>query len=147
MAGDLELEMHDQPDPAFVRQIVQNLVAANDLVAPPENYQPLAAEARSEGRLIGGVAGYTHWGWLFVGHLWVADDERGGRVGSQLMEAIEGAARARGVESAHVDTYDFQALGFYQRNGYVVFGELDSYPVGHTRFFLQKRLPPDDRHA
>ena len=45
----------------------------------------------------------------------------------------------RGCHSAWVDTFSFQAPGFYRKLGYEVFGELD-YPPGHKRFFLRKRL-------
>jgi hypothetical protein len=51
------------------------------------------------------------------------------------VEAANGGAR-----SVHLDTYDFQALGFYKKLGYGVFGELDDYPPGHTRYFLTKPL-------
>lgn len=52
------------------------------------------------------------------------------------MDRIEHAAGARGANAAHLDTYDFQALGFYEKRGYRVFGQLDDYPPGHTRYFL-----------
>ena len=45
----------------------------------------------------------------------------------------------RGCHSVWVDTFSFQAPGFYPKLGYKVFGELD-YPPGHKRIFLQKRL-------
>ena len=34
------------------------------------------------------------------------------------MATIEQAARGRGAQAAHVDTYDFQAVDFYKKNGY-----------------------------
>ena len=34
----------------------------------------------------------------------------------------------------------FQALGFYQKRGYTVAGQLDGYPPGHTKYFLRKEL-------
>ena len=55
------------------------------------------------------------------------------------MRAAEQEARDRGCSHAHCDTYDFQALPFYQKLGYQVFGQLEDYPAGHTRYFLQKR--------
>jgi hypothetical protein len=55
------------------------------------------------------------------------------------MGAAEGRAVERGCHSAWVDTFSFQAPGFYPKLGYEVFGELD-YPPGHKRIFLQKRL-------
>ncbi len=136
----VDLCVLDSPDSDTVRLVVSNLVAANETVAPPEEYQPLAVVARVHGDLVGGAVGHTHWGWLFVSHLWVDVAQRGVGLGSALMASIEDAARRRDVGSAHVDTYDFQALGFYERLGYAVFGKLDDFPVGHTRFFLQKSL-------
>jgi hypothetical protein len=37
-----------------------------------------------------------------------------------------------------LDTYSFQARGFYERLGYAVFGTLDDYPPGQSRIFLHK---------
>ncbi len=140
MSSELRLATHDDPDPALVAEIVENLVSANHLVAPPENHRRIAADVRVDGRLVAGVAGYTHWGWLFVGHLWVSGEHREHGVGSQLMATIEEAARRRGAEAAHVDSYDFQAVDFYKKIGYRTFGQLEGYPTGHTRFFMQKAL-------
>jgi hypothetical protein len=42
-----------------------------------------------------------------------------------------------------LDTYSFQARGFYERLGYTVFGTINDYPPGHSRFFLTKTLSPD----
>jgi hypothetical protein len=39
-----------------------------------------------------------------------------------------------------LDTFSFQARGFYEKLGYCVFGTLDDYPPGHSRFYLTKRL-------
>ncbi len=51
----------------------------------------------------------------------------------------ERRAIERGCHSAWVDTFSFQAPGFYRELGYEAFGELD-YPPEHKRFFLKKRL-------
>jgi len=39
-----------------------------------------------------------------------------------------------------VDTLSFQALAFYQKQGYIVFGTLDQYPGEHKQYFLKKQL-------
>jgi hypothetical protein len=33
----------------------------------------------------------------------------------------------------------WQALAFYERQGYTVFGVLDDFPPGHRKYFLAKR--------
>jgi hypothetical protein len=39
-----------------------------------------------------------------------------------------------------LDTMSFQALDFYLKLGYTVFGRLDDLPEGHSRIFLKKAL-------
>jgi ribosomal protein S18 acetylase RimI-like enzyme len=120
-------------------QIVRELVRFNDGRAAPETYHDLVVLSRLDGELVGGLIGYTHWDWLFIKQLWVAETFRRHGVGRSLMRAAEHEAHARGCLHAHCDTFDFQALPFYQALGYSVFGQLDDYPAGHTRYFLHKR--------
>jgi len=58
-----------------------------------------------------------------------------------LMGQAEGRARERGCHSTWLDTFSFQARGFYEKLGYEEFGRLD-YPPGHYRHFMRKRLIP-----
>ena len=55
--------------------------------------------------------------------------------------AAERRAVERGCHSAWVDTFSFQAPGFYPKLGYEPFGELD-YPPDFKRIFLRKQLAP-----
>jgi GNAT superfamily N-acetyltransferase len=129
----------EAPTPERVQSVIRNLVAFNEQVAPPEHREAVAVFAAIGDRLVGGVVGFTHWNWLFVSHLWVAEDERLAGVGTHLMSRIEHVAIRRGGIGAHLDTFDFQALPFYERIGYSVFGSLPDYPPGHNRNFLMKR--------
>lgn len=102
---------------------------------------PLAFVLRDDaGEIAGGLIGELHWGWLRIGILAVAAGHRDGGWGRRLVEAAEQAAVAAGCHAAWVDTFGFQAPGFYQKLGYRVFGELPDYPVGQTRYFLTRRL-------
>ncbi len=58
-----------------------------------------------------------------------------------MAEGEEEALR-RGCCSAWLDTFEFQARGFYERLGYSCFATLPEYPKGHSRYFLQKQLTP-----
>jgi ribosomal protein S18 acetylase RimI-like enzyme len=95
----------------------------------------------AERALVGGLDGVIGWEWLFVDNLWVHDDLRGLGHGRDLLARAERRAVERGCHSAWLDT--FQALGFYRRCGYSVFGTLEDYPPGQTRYFLCKRLAAD----
>ena len=56
------------------------------------------------------------------------------------MRRAEDEARRRGCRGIWLDSFTFQAPGFYQRLGYEIFGALDDYPPGDKRCFLRKRL-------
>jgi ribosomal protein S18 acetylase RimI-like enzyme len=97
----------------------------------------------SGGELQGGLWGRTAWGWLYIELLYVADQARGNGWGTRLVRTAETEALRRNCRTAWLDTYSFQARGFYERLGYAVFGTLDDYPAGHQRFFLWRRLSED----
>ena len=98
----------------------------------------IAVSARKDGQLVGGAMGTAQWDWLQVELLWVEASEQRRGVGSHLLTAIEKAAASKGFLNAHVRTGSWQALGFYQKHGYDVFGQLEGFPKGHTTYFLKK---------
>ena len=132
------------PADADIRTFKHHLIDFNNQHAEPEHYQQLILFVRdNSGKIAGGLLGYTHWRWLFVQNLWVAESLRGLGYGQKLMQLAEQEARLRGCQHAYLDTFDFQALGFYQKLGYELFGQLEDYPPGHTKYFLQKRQLKD----
>jgi GNAT superfamily N-acetyltransferase len=137
--NEFRISIEDQCPVQDHERIVRSLVGYNDSRAPSEGYRDLFVLARHDGELVGGLIGYTHWNWLFVKQLWVAEPFRRRGMGRSLMLAAELEAQRRGCSHAHCDTFDFQALPIYCALGYSVFGRLDDYPAGHTRYFLQKR--------
>lgn len=135
------LTVVQEPSDEELRALIRSLVAYNDTRVPRENARDLAVFLRAEeGGLLGGAMGYTHWDWLFVSHLWVDERLRGRGWGQRLMASIEEAAVRRGCHAVHLDTFSFQALGFYEKLGYERFGTLPDYPRGESRYFLWKRL-------
>jgi GNAT superfamily N-acetyltransferase len=122
--------------------VLTGLRAFNRRHAEPPGFEPLVVSARdSSGAIIGGLVGLTGWTWLHVDLLWVDDGHRGTGVGTNLLRAAEQEAASRGVRHVDLDTFDFQAKPFYTREGYSVFGILEDYPPGHTRYFMRKDLP------
>lgn len=103
--------------------------------------QPLSVLVRdAEGRVLGGLSGSTNWGWLHVDLLAVSVALRGAGVGSKLLADAEEIARQRGCRYSFLDTFSFQALGFYEKHGYDIYGVLDDFPTGAQRYFLKKSL-------
>lgn len=96
----------------------------------------------NDGTVVGGLLGETFWDWLHINILWLREDLRGQDLGSDLMGMAEAEALKRGCHSVFVDTMSFQALPFYEKLGYTVWGQLEDFPPGHTRYFLKKQLRP-----
>jgi GNAT superfamily N-acetyltransferase len=94
----------------------------------------------ASGELVGGLLGETAWHGLFINILWVDEQHRHTGLGTQLMSRAEVEAKRRGCRHAYLDTFEFQAPGFYHKQGYVEWGVLDDFPPGHRRIFLKKDL-------
>jgi GNAT superfamily N-acetyltransferase len=90
--------------------------------------------------MIGGAHGWTAYGWLHIRGLWLREDHRRRGWGTRLLLATEAEAVKRGCRCSQLDTFSFQALGFYQKNGYRVFGELENVTGEHRWYFLKKDL-------
>jgi GNAT superfamily N-acetyltransferase len=147
-AEGFRVSVEDDPPPADEKAVVQGLVGFNDGRVEREGWRRLAVLVRGDGgSLAGGLLGFTHWNWLFVSHVWLPEALRGRGLGRELLLRAEREALARGCRHAHLDTFSFQARGFYESLGYEVFGALEEFPPGHTRFFLRKMDlgagPPD----
>ncbi|MFT8246349.1 GNAT family N-acetyltransferase [Roseomonas sp. BN140053] len=141
--AEYELVLTDAPEASAREAILRPLVAFNEAQIGPSDGRPLALLLREPagGAVTGGLWGRTSWGWLFIELLAVPEHLRHQRLGSELMRQAEAEAARRGCIGVRLDTFSFQALGFYQKLGYAVFGQLDDHPPGHSRYFLSKRLP------
>jgi len=128
-------------EPADVEVVKQGLDAYDASQGAPVDWVPLALYARNaEGTIIAGLTGSTYWGYLYVGRLWTNPQFRQAGLGSRLLADAEQEARRRGCHSVHLMTGSFNALPFYQKRGYTVFGELTDMPPGHTQYFMTKKL-------
>lgn len=128
---------------AEVQRLHGGVAAADPPAAGARDYKPLVLTLRNaERELVGGLLGATIWGWLHVDTLWVAPPLRGLGYGGRLLAAGERTAGERGCTHARLDTFDFQARGFYERHGYTVYAELAGFPPGHTQYHMRKLLSP-----
>jgi ribosomal protein S18 acetylase RimI-like enzyme len=90
--------------------------------------------------ICGGILAYILGDSVYIETLWLSEKLRKQGYGSQLMTAAEKVAREEGCDFATVDTFGFQAEGFYIKNGYERIGEIVNYIKGHPRIFLRKKL-------
>lgn len=140
----MKIEVTDVPNEQDDAFIASQLRAYN---APftVRDFKLLRVFARdANGSIIGGLLADTYWQYLEVHKLWVSEAHRNAGHASRLMNAAEDEARLRGCKHAFLDTFSFQALGFYQKLGYREFGRLEAFSGKHERYYLHKTL--DDRY-
>ena len=135
------ITLTDSPDPADVDVVKQGLDAHDASQGAAVDWVPLALFARdSDGVIIAGLTASTYWEYLYVGRLWTDQRFRNMGIGSRLLADAEQEARRRGCHAVHLMTGSFNALPFYQKRGYTVFGVLTDMPTGHTQYFMTKSL-------
>ncbi|HTG37236.1 GNAT family N-acetyltransferase [Sphingomonas sp.] len=129
------------PGPDDRDAILLILAAHNASAAPPIDARDIAFYATGDdGRRVGGLWGRIAYRWLFVQYLALEPMARGNGLGTGLMRAAVDEAMAAGCVGVWLDTFSFQARGFYERLGFTVFGQIDDYPPGDTRFFMVRRF-------
>jgi GNAT superfamily N-acetyltransferase len=120
--------------------VVRGLQAYNEARVGTEAGRPIAVSAYDGGVLLGGLVGVTQWCWLYIRHLWVSEDVRRHGVESQILATAGTVARSRGCRAVWLNTFSYQAPGFYKAIGYEEFGVLEDCPPGEAFYFLWKSL-------
>ena len=92
------------------------------------------------GTVVGGLWAEFLNDWLHVDLLFVPESLRRSGVGTNIMRAAEALATEKQSVGIWLDTYSFQAPGFYGKLSYEIFGRLPDHPRGHERVFLRKFL-------
>ena len=137
-----EIIISETPGPADREAILHALVSYNDSNGPPSGSQPLAILLRdpSTGETVGGLWGKSSYDWVFIELLVVPERWRGQNVGTLLLGKAEEVGRERNCVGLWLNTFGFQARGFYEKNGFEVFGSVDDYPRGSNCYFMRKLL-------
>jgi GNAT superfamily N-acetyltransferase len=129
------------PTPAEEKAVLDGLIAFNETAGGPIGYQPLAILLKDDaGAVQGGLVGRVVYDWLYIELLHLPRAARGEGLGTRVMAEAEAFALDRGLAGIWLDTYHFQARGFYEKLGYTVFGTLEGHPIGGRRHFLSKRF-------
>jgi len=137
-----QIEISDQANPDAECILGNGLAAFNEGITGYNDRRPLTVLIRDPEtqQILGGITGKTTLGMAFLDLFHVPDSMRGTGLGSQLLQVFEDEARRRGCASAVLYTLSFQAPGFYEKHGWVRFGEVPCEPAGSSRVFLSKAL-------
>lgn len=136
----LQLSILTEENSPEATEILSGLRHYNASHAGPTVKEHLTlAYKNQDGKVIAGLIGHSSWDWFFTSILWVDESYRGQKLGFHLLSETQKIAAARGCKGMHLDTFSFQAPGFYEKLGFIKFGELADCPIpGMTRFFYKK---------
>jgi ribosomal protein S18 acetylase RimI-like enzyme len=134
----MPLAYNQQPSEEEKRAFYEGFKAFNRQHCPADHRHFVFTAETERGRVVGGIDGVSYWGRLHVENLYVDAHWRGQGVGRRLMALAEALARQRGCRGVNVDTFSFQAPGFYETLGYEKIGEVNGYLDDHRRIYYAK---------
>ncbi|KPH68630.1 GNAT family N-acetyltransferase [Novosphingobium aerophilum] len=137
----LLIKTSQNPSDAEYEAIFRPLHTHNIMRAGDPCIRPIAVLLTNEmGDNVGGLWGQCAYDWLIIEMLAIPLEYRGKNYGKALVEQAENIARSNDCIGVWLDTFEFQASGFYEKLGFEVFAIIDDHPIGQKRLFLRKKL-------
>jgi GNAT superfamily N-acetyltransferase len=93
-----------------------------------------------QNKILGGCAGCNLYGCLYIDQLWLIERLRNKGLGTKLIQAAEQFGKEKGCTFATVNTMDWEALGFYKRQGFTIEFERHGFKKESVFYFLRKPL-------
>ncbi len=139
--SDIRLVSDPHASESLKQVVTDHLDSYNIGVTGFTEYSPVNLFLRDQAdEVVGGLLAAVWGGVLYIRILWVAQALRGRGHGRRLLEAAERRAFERGCHRVYLDTFSFQAPGFYEKQGYEIYARADDWPVGHSHLFPRKTL-------
>ncbi|CAM3907480.1 acetyltransferase [Vibrio aerogenes CECT 7868] len=138
----LNIDFTLSPTSEEIETIYQGLGQFNQKHVPEIDDQAFAFFIRDEsGAVIGGLTGFIYITSIQIRFLWLSEALRNQGTGRQLIEQVENEAKQRNIPNIAVDTYTFQAPGFYELCGFDEIGRYKDYLTqGVDKIFYHKRV-------
>ncbi|HEY7494375.1 MAG TPA: GNAT family N-acetyltransferase [Candidatus Tectomicrobia bacterium] len=128
--------------PEALKEVVREGLAAHNVAATGATaYYPVCIFLKDEHQgVLGGLLGHIWAQCMHIAFLWVAPNLRHHGYGTALLHAAEALAAEWACTVVQLETFSFQAPGFYARHGYETIAVLSDFPPGHQKHFLKKSL-------
>lgn len=135
------IQVNPIPTPEDIQTVIEGVNQHNAPYLKPVRGQEFTCFAYTDSEKKEGGLYAELWGeWLLVKYLWVEPNAKGKGLGRKLLTEAEEFAKQQGCHSVFLDTYDFQAKPFYEKQGYQVQMVLAPYPIAGARYYLTKSL-------
>ena len=80
------------------------------------------------------------WKLFYLEGLWVKEEYRNKGYATALIRDVEKQAKDFGCEVAILETFNPAMRQLCEKQGYEVYGTLENYPQGHTRYYMSKKF-------
>ncbi|WP_028609086.1 GNAT family N-acetyltransferase [Paenibacillus harenae] len=139
----MELYISNETNNADKSYVINNMIEFNLRHFPDDlkgRYQVVNLFLKdADNKIYGGLVGEICWNWLEVQYLFVDDNLRKLGYGKKLLSEAEKLAKEKKCEYIKLDTLSFQALDFYKKQGFEVFGTIQN-AGRHTHYYLKKDI-------
>ena len=127
----------ENPSEADRNAVIEPLRAYNASQVANPLRRPVAILLVDDGGIhVGGLWGKCTYDWLHIEFLAIDEKYRGRDYGTMILYEAEQLARSNKCVGIWLDTFEFQACGFYEKLGFDIFGKIEDHPIGQSRFFL-----------
>ena len=141
MTGAYRIALEAPPEKATLTDLGAGLRRYNEsFTGPSEAVEFVVTLRDADGKFLGGVYCDLYWNALFIKWVWLDESVRKTGLGADLMRDAEAEGKRRNATMSHLDTFNFQARGFYEKLGYRVFGTLDYPGTNFQRHYMSKTL-------
>jgi ribosomal protein S18 acetylase RimI-like enzyme len=135
----MKIESFDHIDELSRGIVFNGLKSYNEKFAI-RNQSDFTISAKDQDLIIGVAMGESKFDWLILQYFWIDEKYRGRGLGKTILNSVENLARNRKLYGIHLETFEFQARGFYEKSGFRVFGEVENHPNGYKRYYMKKVL-------
>lgn len=115
------------------------LMAYNRTFVPDTEDLSLAVTDET-GAVIGGCDAFRMGTLALLDVLWVDEKHRGAGLGLRILKELEETAAGKGARRLELNTFGFQAPGFYEKLGYRRFGAVEPAAGTYGHYFYVKEL-------
>ena len=130
-----------EPNPEDLESLRNGLRAYNESKIGKYKDKKIALFVKNDQKkVVAGIYATLLWDWIHIEWLWVSEELRGKGTGSRLINQIEEYALKNDIHRFLLETGSFQALDFYIKNGFEIFGEIKDMPPGHISYYLKKEI-------
>ena len=140
----MKIKVTDKIDQESHDRVIQLLIEYN--LSKTQEFKneinkPIEIIVRDEqNEIIGGLYGRSIWGTLEVKTLVVKLENRNQGIGRKLIIEAEKEAINRNCRYISLDTFSFQAPGFYEKFGFEKIGTETDFPKGFEKYYYRKKI-------